>query len=315
MAEHKRKNLHSDDSDAAVKDPSLKGQNDTSVFKRTFIDEANRQWDHKQKIDNINKKVEYIQGSNSNAVGRFLKGAFLKPGDNKLIETSRVKLLECGQSVDQMILTLKNEDENLYVTDGRRLKSSGFAVQHSFNQSSLEKLDILKHTICTLSEKLQQISGKCQTLFGQKRKSGRTELGQEKKQKHHNKRKAFKRRSQRIIARIKCLVHKLFPLNECEVEHIISEGRISPRDFRVSFHDDISMFNLEFNSIFMLGIQDVNSLFSLIESGVIPNSVKCLILDNLNSTVEERYWHLFEKEYAGQEQTDTSGSSDSESDS
>ena len=290
------------------------------MFKKHFLKEAGRQWDHIQSFEIFSKKVDYVQSSHSNAAGRFLEGAFLKPGDSNIIDTNRTKLFECSNNVEQLKLKVSDEDENIYSADGRRLKSPEFAVHHNFNLNTLRKLHELKCKINTISEKLEELLCKCDSVFGQKRKRGRTEKGQMKKQKQHNKRKAQKRKLKRTVERIKGVIHKLFPKLQYTVDHLPAEndGQISPLDFSIRFECEtklVGLYDLEFSSIFLLGLNEISSLLTVLEKGNIQNDVKSLILDNMPNNVQDKYWNDYEKVYNVNDLVNQSEESSSSSES
>ena len=74
--------------------------------------------------------------------------------------------------------------------------------------------------------------------------------------------------------------------------------RSAPLDYRVRLLECesnlVNLYSLEFRSIFVLGMRDIYSLLSDLESGIIQNNVKCLILDNMPYDVQEKYWNVYE---------------------
>ena len=77
--------------------------------------------------------MDYAQSSNQNTVGRFLEGAFLKPGESLIINTNKTKVLECLQTIGQLKLKVNEEDKHIFSADGRRFKASEFSLHHTFN--------------------------------------------------------------------------------------------------------------------------------------------------------------------------------------
>lgn len=56
---------------------------DPEYFRKQFIKECNREWDIKIQCDYLANSIQYITGTNSNAIGSRISTEKLKPGDDK----------------------------------------------------------------------------------------------------------------------------------------------------------------------------------------------------------------------------------------
>ncbi|XP_052074667.1 uncharacterized protein LOC127712337 [Mytilus californianus] len=114
-----------------------KYMSDPYIFKKSFVTEATRQWDIQSRMKKLEGSVNFILGTNPNAVGSFIHGEILKPGQNKILDNNIKKLNTNYASLDELKVEVKDNECEIYDQTGRTLLKEQFTVQHAFNLQML----------------------------------------------------------------------------------------------------------------------------------------------------------------------------------
>ncbi|CAC5421437.1 unnamed protein product [Mytilus coruscus] len=172
---------------------------------------ATRQWDIQSRMKKLEGSVNFIIGTNPNAVGSFIHGEILKPGQNKILDNNIKKLNTNYASLDELKVEVKDNECEIYDQTGRTLLKEQFTVQHAFNLQMLILLSQLHDRIKEVLQKCDKLRQKYIQLFGGKGRVGRTEIGIRRKKTGHNRKKAIKRNLKHLFKQCSVLKKELCP--------------------------------------------------------------------------------------------------------
>lgn len=192
-------------------------------FRLEFTEERKRQWELRQSVAKIKKKVSFITSDNPAAAGKYMHGNFqVNSHDSITITNNKNGLLKVKNKIEELICKVKEHDNALFMPDGIKLKP-GFQAKHKANQDVLKDLSFVQSTVLETLDLLENAHKRVERIFPRRGKA----LKRNSRMKKQNRRKAEKRKKRRYLENEEAITAKILKV---DIETIRNDDYVIDND-------------------------------------------------------------------------------------